>query len=243
MGKRSDRRKAVDTALSSNARFRPDGQMKYGHIFGSTRMNTTIYRCFEYFTSDNARSFVSMFRNPSNSAEQSMHTFRELVVGGFLGSKEFTVRYEPSLDGKRPDWSVIDSDGNPAIVELVNFHIDKVTEDAINDHGDAGVTWGGFPKSHDLRLYHCIWDKMRGYKNLIEQRKVPYVVALFSVFPVEVDMQEIRECVSGEDAGLFSLYPTVSGLLFFDECAGRYRFTYIKNPSATRRYTLPCGVF
>jgi transposase InsO family protein len=41
------------------------------------------------------------------------------------------------------------------------------------------------------------------------------------------------ELLTGEDVGLFSLYPELSGLLFFEEPAGSYLFRFWSNPFAT----------
>ena len=218
--------------------------MKYGHIAGNTRINAAIYRCFRYLAEKDAQAFVRKFRDQLDDEQQVMHTFRELILGGFLGSNELRVRHEHSVDGKTPDWSIFGPDSDlRGIVELLNFHTDKATEDDIERHRKAGALWSGWMGSNVARLYTRIQDKVTVYKELVERSSVPYVVSLFSEFTANVDLDEVRECVLSREIGLFSLYPMISGLLFFEEQSGTYHFTYLQNPDAAREISLPSGLF
>jgi hypothetical protein len=217
--------------------------MKYGQIAGNKSINAAIYRCFGCIHEEDAQTFVKRFREQPHDQDQVMHTFRELILGGFLASNGLQVRYDQPIDGKTPDWSIVDHDGGlRCIVELINFHIYKAREDKIKQHWQTGRIWCGWTGSNTDRLYDRIWDKAVTYKELVGQTRVAYVIALFGDFIPDVDPEEVQECLFDTDAGLFALYPEVSGLLFFAENSGRYGFTYIGNPGAIKDFDLPSGV-
>jgi hypothetical protein len=218
--------------------------MKYGQIAGNKSINVVIYRCFEYLPDEDARLFARKFREQSHNNEQVMHTFRELLVGGFLGWHGFSVRYNRALDGKTPDWSILDQNSVlQAVVELVNFHADRATESDIERDRAAGLPWVGWMPSHVSRLYDRIHQKASVYKELVERKSVAYVVAVYSEFTANVDISELRECLLSGESGLFHLYPSLSGALFFEERSGHYPFTYIESPHAARKASLPSGEF
>ena len=103
--------------------------------------------------------------------------------------------------------------------------------------------WVGRIGPHAPRLYERIRDKAAKYKRLVEKTNVPYVVAVFSEFTANVDFEEVRECVCDDKKGLFGLYRTLSGILFFEERTGHYTFTYLFNPSPVIGISLPSGTF
>ncbi len=217
--------------------------MKYGQIAGNMSVNAAIYRCFEYISKEDARAFLRRFREQPHDQDQVMHTFRELLLGGYLASNGLRIRYDQTVCGKTPDWSVLDENGLLyCIVELVNFHVDKATEDEIKQHWRAKATRCGPIGAQSDRLYARIREKASGYKGLVERARVAYVIALFGEFTADVDEEEVRQCLYDEEGGLFSLYPEVSGVVFFLESSGLYSFEYMANPKAVRRMALSCGV-
>ncbi len=218
--------------------------MTYGQLTGNTSINETIYRCFEHISEDDARLFVRKFRDQLADNDQVMHTFRELLVGGFLGANGLNVANDRTLGGKTPDWSILASDGHlSGVVELVNFHTSKAIEDEINECRAVGRVWVGRIGPHAARLSDRIREKAAKYKRSVEQAKVPYVVSVFSEFTAGLDLEEVQRCLFDEENGLFRLYPSVSGLLFFEERTGRYLFTYIASPCAAMEMLLPSGEF
>ncbi len=215
--------------------------MKYGQIAAGSRVNAAIYRCFEYITEDDARAFVKKFAEQPHDQPQVMHTFRELIVGAFLCRERFPARHDIEIDGQTPDWSVMDPDVT-GVIELVNFHIDKATENEIGKAMAHRGAWAGWPGSNVDRLYDRIWAKAATYKELRERRSIPYVVGVFGTFTACTTMDEVEECLIHSEHGLFRLYPDLSGVLYFDESSGRYRFQYLSNPTAARPWAIPSGV-
>lgn len=220
--------------------------MKYGQIAGSKKVNYAIYRCFEHLCNEDQQSFVKKFREQPHDSDQIMHTFRELILGAYLSSKCFRVRHEYSVESKTPDWCILDNrSAVVGIVELVNFHIDAVTESKIirqmQTKGTAAY-WRDGNKNNVERLYYCIWDKMQKYKPLTEKLGAPYIIGIFPDFIVGVKFKEVRACLYPDDTGLFQMYRHVSGVLYFEEHSGQYWFRYEQNPNALRKFDLPGGV-
>ena len=96
---------------------------------------------------------------------------------------------------------------------------------------------------NDIRLYHSIWKKISAYKNLVEKYCVPYVISLYGDFSAVIDTDELRACLYDGKTGLFGMYSIISGVLFFEENAGKYQFNYFTNPNAIRKIKLPAQTF
>src|SRR5439155_19552720 len=89
-----------------------------------------IYQCFELLSEADARVFAKKFNEQRKDLHQVMHTFRELLAGAFIAGQGFQPEYEPNIDGQTPDWRFLDrSGGRSFIMDVVNFHTDKKTED------------------------------------------------------------------------------------------------------------------
>lgn len=145
--------------------------MKYGQIAGNKHINVMIYRCFEHICEEDERKFVKKFREQPPNGDQIMHTFRELVLGAYLSSNGFEVRYDYMVGTKTPDWCILDdASAVRCIVELTNFHIDKATENKIEKQLQAVGISVGWLGQNDNRLYHCIWHKAQVYKTLVEEQ-------------------------------------------------------------------------
>jgi hypothetical protein len=219
--------------------------MKYGQIAGSKKVNYAIYYCFEHLCDKDQQRFVKKFREQPHDSDQIMDTFRELILGAYLSSCGFGVRHEYLVESKTPDWCILDNRSDViCIVELVNFHIDAVTESQIAKERQAKpfvVYWRDGNKNNVERLYYRIRDKMQKYKAVIEKLSVPYVIAIYPDYKVVVDIEELRACLYPNDTGLFQMYRHVSGVLYFEENAGQYLFRYEQNPNALR--DLLGGVF
>ena len=219
--------------------------MKYGQMAGNEAINAMIYRCFEHIREEDARKFVKKFREQPPDGDQIMHTFRELVLGGYLSSHDFEVRHDYPIGAKTPDWCILSQTGTVrCLVELTNFHIDKATENEIEAQLQAsGIAWVWLPEKDD-RLYRCIWGKVGVYKALVQEHKVPYVIAVFSEFKAPVDWEEeLYPSLVNEESGLFRLYPEISGVLHFEETSRGFLFNYVDNPDSPRRISLPSGLF
>lgn len=224
--------------------YEPYGsRMEYGQIAVSKSINETIYRCFDRIYDGDVPRFVRKFKEQLNDDTQVMHTFRELVLGAYLASRGLDVRYEFRFDEATPDWCFVDESIEPtAIVEVVNFHLDRMTENSIEPQRQANEVWVGWQRPNDDRLYQSIQRKANRYQALVQKHKLPYVVALFGEFIAVVNSDELNACLYGEN-GIFEQHAQVSGLLYFEENAGTYQFRYIPNPNPCFRFEIPDGAF
>src|SRR5258708_599383 len=104
--------------------------MQFGEIAGNRSINAMIYQCFKALDERDKQAFVKKFREQMNDAYQVMHTFRELVAGAFVAGQRFLPAYEPEIDNQTPDWRFIGLDSVPTLIlDVVNFHPDKKTDD------------------------------------------------------------------------------------------------------------------
>jgi hypothetical protein len=173
-----------------------------------------------------------------------MHTFRELILGAYLASSGLNVRYDYPVDSSTPDWCILDEISKlRGIVELTNLHTKQSIENEIKQAFQAKDSWADWMPLNDNRLYQSIWNKAQVYKSLVERHCVPYVIAVFGDFFAAVDIDELHPCLNDSGTGLFGLYPTISGVLFFEEEAGRYHFKYFPNSHAIMEIQLAEGAF
>lgn len=220
----------------------------YGQITGNEKINGFICCFFEYVCEEDQRKFRRKFRKLPPESDQTMHTLRELIIGAHLSANGFQVRHDYALNNQTPDWCILDDESAViGIVELTNFHIDKATEIEIRKQSklkDNFAYWRDGNKNNVDRLYHCIEGKAQAYRSQAISRKVPYVAAVFGEWETAVDFDEIRSCLFCEEAGLFDMYPEMSGVLYFvEQNALRYLFHYAENPNALQPITMPTGVF
>src|SRR5271157_4646500 len=196
--------------------------MEYGQIAGNRSIDAKIKRCFEFISEKDAKQFVKKFASlphVDGTIDERLHLFRELIIGAYLVTQGFRVQYSRPLDKKTPDWSILgDVDKLTALVEVVTFHPGK-------------------GKTKD-RLYAKIEGQFSIYKDLAEQHSVPYVVGIHVDFMHTIDDDDIYDCLFHGKDGLFSLYPEVSGAMFFVVDVASYPITYYQNPHAKRPFVI-----
>jgi hypothetical protein len=214
--------------------------VKYGVLADNASINETTYRSFEHLSERDQLAFVRKFREQIEDDAQVMHTFRELILGAYLAPHAEALAYDRRLNGLTPDWLLLSKSGEvAAIVELVNFHAPYQTEREVAERRSEGRVWVGRVPPAAPRLCARLADKAATYRGLANTLGVPYVVCVFAEFISILWRDEVRDCVLGPDAHIFSDYPEVSGVLFFEELAGRYSFLFIPSPVGTREISLP----
>jgi hypothetical protein len=213
----------------------------------SRKSKKIIHHCFEHLCKEDQQRFEKKLYEQSGNFDQKVHTLMELVLGAYLSLRGFEVRYEYLVENETPDWCVLDKKSAViGIVELVNFHRDKDTENEIDKQMQAkghAVFWSRENKNN-YRLYKCIWDKMSKYRALIEKLRVPYIVAICPDWRAGIDFKRLLPCLHyNESDGLFQMYHYVSGVLYFEGNLEQYSFRYEHNPNALQKFDLPSGVF
>jgi hypothetical protein len=218
--------------------------MKYGQLLVNTSMNKTCYRCFDYIAREDVMKFVRKFQKQHGDGWQITHVYRELLLGAHLCHRGYNARYNIALDSQTPDWSIFDKDQKTqTIIELASFHAPKEEED--EDWGNLDEKEVSFRWNSDNtnRLYSKIKEKTTHYKQLVERHKLSFVVAIFNQPFADIQPNEIQNCLFDKEAGIFNLYPELSGALFFREGVGNlfpshYRFDYFENPQSIRKFRL-----
>jgi len=210
----------------------------------NSKINSLVHCCFKYISELDKHKFIKKFRKQSGDETQVLHTFRELVLGAYLEKNGLTVRHDFKIKEKTPDWVVLESGSLvTGVVELVNFHIDKITEDSINSSFKERNIWCDWVEPNNGRLYQRLQEKAECYQTIVEENNIPYVVAVFGEFKAGVEIEEIHEVLFQDyKGGLFRRFPTLSGVLFFEELGGSYSFKYFPNPNPAVAYSLNDGI-
>ena len=74
---------------------------------------------------------MKKFREQPHDEDQAKHTFRELILGAFIASHGHSVESKRlRIDGKTPDWSIVENSELKCIIEAVTFHNSKASKDA-----------------------------------------------------------------------------------------------------------------
>jgi hypothetical protein len=215
--------------------------MKYGVIAENFTINTAIYRCFEFLPEADAKAYVKKFREQPHDQEQAMHTLRELILGTILATKGFTVTSKRKINGKTPDWSIVDNCALECIIEVVNFHSNDAAKASAIQADIAGQAWTFmWQPDHTDRIYDTLREKSSKYRDIVAQHDVPYIPALFAAFDAAVSPDQIQRSLYGEQ-GLFQPFPHVSGVHIFIESVLTYHFQFHPNPNALRPFSLPDG--
>lgn len=216
--------------------------MKYGKIAGSDSVNAAIYRCFDFLSETDARAYVKKFAEQPHDQDQVKHTLRELTVGAFLASHGLTVHSDRPIDGKTPDWSILENGRLKCLIEVATFHTSKATKDNAIHAEIGGVSWTFmYQPDHTERLRQKLESKSTAYKDIINNRNIPYVIGFHLDFDAAVNPEQLHAALFNQGTGTFATYPYVSGVLVFDDMLSTYRFAYFPNPNAARPFTLPSG--
>lgn len=214
------------------------------HFTDNQNINLWINYCLSLLDSEDVPKFIKSFKNYSSKDQQSLHVFRELILGAYLRSNGIKVRNNFKISNKTPDWTVIDNAMNyKCIIELVNLDIDTRTNKYMEQqrcNNRVAVYWIGDNKN---RLYQALLNKKSKYKDVLSQYDLPYVVAIFVDFRLHFDKDEINDMLNNKQDGLFLEAENLSGLLYISDSNGKYDFIYFKNDIAKNMYQLPSGEF
>lgn len=193
------------------------------------------------------KKLVKKFKDYPHAEQQILQTFSELILGAYLSKNDYIVEYERKIGTKTPDWSIVDKSQNLiSIIEMVTHQIDDETNKDIEAQLNSGKKVASYyPDVKDPdhnRLYSHIQTKATGYKDLIAELDVPYVVAVFIDFKAVINVQETIDYLTSGKESLFECCSYLSGVLHFHEIAsGKYEFWFIENQYAVQKINLPSG--
>jgi hypothetical protein len=168
----------------------PGASTTDSQIAENPSINASIHECFQHIHHSDVQRYKKEFRSQPHDGDQVLHTFRELLFGSYLACKGWKVRAYQEIDKETPDWCVFgDSDDPTAIIDVVNVHADKATDDRVKTLFKQGKP---APLSDDeaadsTRVYGSIHSKCRIYRELVESRNLPYIIGLFPQFALAID--------------------------------------------------------
>jgi len=213
---------------------------------GKNGVQATIPRALSYLSQRDQRIFLRKFKDQLSDEQQVMHTFRELLVGVFMTQQGHNPSYEPVVDGLTPDWR-LGQDG-AALVDVVNFHVERAVEEQIDRTLEKGLFWEGIIPDQSLRFRCSLRGKAGKYDNLVAQKQVPYVVFVYEWRHAVIERALVPEWLLRAD-GIFEEFPALSGVFHMYErgdcridLSAGYRFDYYANPKAVHPAVgLACG--
>jgi hypothetical protein len=217
--------------------------MKYGQIMEIKEENEWIYYCFKFISDLEAQKFVKKFKEQPHDNVQIYHTYGELILGAYLSKNGFRVVYEHIIDSKTPDWCILDDNSQlQCIIELATLHHDVETNANLFRAFQKEINGVSLGRRNAERLYQAIDRKASIYKSIANQYDVPFILSLVSMLG-SIKLEELDECLSDNETGLFKKYPEVSGFLLCRESRGIYLFTFEPNPYSRRVVNIPSGQF
>ncbi len=246
--------------MTARKRTGPGASTTDGRIAENASIDACINECFQYIHSSDVQRYKKEFQSQPHDQDQVLHTFRELLFGSYLARNGWKIRAYQKIDGKTPDWAVFgDSDDLRAIIDVVNLHADKSTDDRAKTLLKQGkpAPLSADEAADSKRVYDSIKSKCTTYRELVESRKIPYIIGLFPQFNIAIDSSHVSGNLYLPPTGLFLSeelggYPNVSGLAFLSEKASvddhdslwsGYQFEYFPNPYARRPFEFPPGAY
>lgn len=223
-------------------------------------IDACIKECYQHLHGSDVQRYNKEFESQPHDEDQVLHTFRELLFGSYLIRNGWRVRAYQKIDGNTPDWCVLgDSDEPSGIIDVVNLHADKLTDDRVKMLFKQGkpAPLSADEAADSKRVYDSIKGKCIKYRELVKSRNFPYIIGLFPQFNIPINHSQVVENLYLPPTGLFLTedlggYPNVSGLAFLSELSTidnhdslwmGYRFDYFPNPYARRPLTFPSGAY
>mgnify|MGYP003585579186 CR=1 FL=1 len=129
---------------------------------------------------------------------------------------------------------IYDAGGNiQELIDVTSMHQKRATETDIGDTVAAGKIWTGWPTIPPNHIYSKIEEKASAYGRLSAAIGKPYTVFFFGEFTATVHPAAVAYVLYEHHGGLLKTLPMLSGLVYFRERGGAYRYNYHTNAAAT----------
>jgi hypothetical protein len=172
--------------------------------------------------------WIRKFENQNLGDKQWFQVYTELLIDAYMSSQGFQVEYERNLGSRKipktPDWCILSTTSSQTymtptcIVEMINFHD---TNDQRKELSEALKTDGHYVHWRIPKLEKAcrkLDTKAKTYKELITQKKIPYIIAMGAFDITEpIRVYEIKQLLEFEPCNLFSKLAYLSGVIFFQE--------------------------
>ncbi len=193
------------------------------------RINRRIHELLPLLAKVDQQKFLKKFK--TEAPGQAAHSFRELILGAFLLNNGFNARHEVLIHGKTPDWVLYtDSGAVAAVVDQVTLHQMRSLDDEMNSALRTGQPWAGWLPDNVDRIYQKVQEKAQRYESLARSASIPFVVAMFGDIKASIEVDELEDALrTVHGGGVFTLLNFLSGLIYFDEQHGTYKFRYFEN--------------
>jgi hypothetical protein len=174
----------------------------------TNRMNNELNSNLDCLDPNDVKTIVSNLKT-TDPTTQGQHIFFEAVLGGYFARSGYGPRYEQTIDGFTPDWSLTEEPYR-GIVEVVNIDPSAAVKEKLS--GDQIF----FVGDRADRLYDAIRTKVSKYRALIQRKRTPFVIAVHPSFASCLRLEDIHDALSNEEYGIFLNSPELSGVLSFE---------------------------
>lgn len=198
------------------------------HLAGNDYINDRIHKYSTLLCSRDKQRIFSKFRADVADVRK-FESYRELTFGWYLCHSGFNPVYEEEVQGLTPDWVLKDADGQiTEIIDVVTLHLRREAANSIAKglmEKGSGAAWTSMPQQN---IYSKLDGKAGRYAQLAERLQVPYIIAVFGEFFVNIAPEEIASSLTGT-VGIFAQRPNLSGVVYWREVQGQYEFTHFVN--------------
>lgn len=202
--------------------------------------NAHLQNLIRHLHPDDIAPFVEKLT--TQRLRERFHTYRELLLGVHLRQCGVDFRYEQTIGGKTPDWSLHrDEHQLLEVIDVLTLHQRNEKEKDISTtilSNGSWTGWIGIPPDH---IYRKLTDKAGQYSELVCKAKVPYVLAVFGEFVASLSPEDIQHVLYVQHDGWFKTSPEVSGVIYFREKNCSFEFKYFPNPTALYSSTVLSG--
>lgn len=169
----------------------------------NSAINTAIKEMLAYFSPESQRRMRKAILDAKKAAEKQLdentdagarHIFREFIPASILNKNGFTLEYERSIKGKRPDW----------LDDTAKLMMESYTYER------------GASSPFIVRVTAAITDKCNKYREIIEAKSLRFIVAVYIDFLTGMLLDECREDFK-MFGPIFDANDSLWAILFFTE--------------------------
>lgn len=207
-----------------------DFKEMFGEFTPNASINASIHACLLRLPTAVAVRAGKRIKHDAAGTDKRApeHTYRELIIGIYLTEAGYSVEYERKVEGKTPDWAILDGGSPACLLDVFTLHPGK---------------------DNEKRAIDKIDEKAGSYASTVRKLGIPFVVVMYGAFDLGFYDDEVQDL--SKTTGITADRRTLSGVLYVEDAhyflkgSGvlhtRYLFHYFPNASADVSIKIPGG--